>query len=298
MLLFGASGILGSGFCEYARRNALPLTRLSLPWAEPRAVRAELESALPRYVSADSPAVLVWAAGSGHIGASADMMDAETEAVRAMADTLRRLSAPQRAELTVVFASSAGALFGSHGTSIVSEDSTPAPLTAYGEAKLDQEDILRRLADDIGCRVVSCRYSNLYGLAAGRLPPRGLIPVAVRATRLRQPMTVYVSPDTRRDLVFNEDAAALSLRSADDAAQGFTTVLVRDGATRTVADILSLIGRVSGRRVPVTYGERPETRLQPRVLRFSRPMRGPDSVRRTSMETAIHRMLRAPMVPG
>ena len=140
-----------------------------------------------------------------------------------------------------------------------------------------------------------CRYSNLYGLAGGRLTARGLVSTAVRATRLRQPMVVYVSPDTRRDLVYNADAAAESLNLLAAATPGVTTALVRDGETRTVSEILALVGRVSGRRVPATYAERPETRLQPKVLRFRRPVRDALSVRRTPMEVAVHLMLRAPM---
>ncbi len=58
------------------------------------------------------------------------------------------------------------------------------------------------------------------------------------------------------------------------------------------------MGRVSGRRVPATYADRPETRLQPRVLRFAPPPTGPDAVRRTPLETAVHLLLRAPMTGG
>jgi hypothetical protein len=76
-----------------------------------------------------------------------------------------------------------------------------------------------------------------------------------------------------------------------------TTALVREGQTRSVSEILALVGRVSGRRVPATYAEQPETRLQPKVLRFRRPSLGPRGIRRTPMEVALHRMLLAPLVP-
>jgi hypothetical protein len=105
---------------------------------------------------------------------------------------------------------------------------------------------------------------------------------------------VYVSPDTRRDLVYNVDAAAESLRIAASASHGVTTALVAAGETRTVSEILALIGRVSGRRVPATYAERAETRVQPRVLRFRTAARR--SSARMPMEAALHLMLRAPMV--
>jgi UDP-glucose 4-epimerase len=240
---------------------------------------------------------VIWAAGVGHTGADADAMRAETAAVRSLCDVAAQLPAGMREQVSVLFASSAGALYGGHGYTEVSEADPPCPVSPYGHEKLVQERVLHAFAAETGCRVLICRYSNVYGLADGRLTPRGLVSTAVRAVRLRHPMVVYVSPDTRRDLVYSTDAAAESLHLLAAAPGGVTTALVRDGETRTVADILALVGRVSGRRVPATYAERPETRLQPKVLRFRRPLRDPHSVRRTPMEVAIHLMLRAPMAP-
>ncbi len=294
-ILLGGRGILGSAFAEHLENRGQPCLRLTPPWNDPPAVAAALRHDLGRCVTASGPTLIVWAAGAGHIGASPAAMRAETQAVDALCEAVRALPEPARRGLSVLFASSAGALFGGHGSEEVTERSLPAPITAYGHAKLRQEQALRRVAEEGGCRVVACRYTNLYGLAAGLLPDRGLVAVAVRATRLRQPMTIYVSPDTRRDLVYSRDAAAVSLRALAGAPAGFSVALVRHGATRTVSEILSVIGHVSGRRVPVRYADRPETRLQPRVLRFARPAGGPDSVRRTQLATAVHRMLRAPM---
>ncbi len=292
-LLVGGRGVLGSGFAEHLDRRPEGCVRLSPDWADPPSVAGTLEAGL----RGCEPALLVWAAGVGHVGADAEAMDAETHAVGALCDAVRALPADCRLGLTLVFASSAGALFGGHGASEVDDDTEPAPITAYGRAKLAQEQALRRLAEDAGCRVLACRFSNLYGLAGGRLPARGLVPVAVRATRLRQPMTVYVSPDTRRDLLFGADAAGAALRLAERAPAGFSTALVRDGATRTVSEILSVVGHVSRRRVPVTYAGRPEPRVPPGVLRFARAAPGADPVRRTPMAAAVHRMLRAPVAP-
>lgn len=292
-VLIGGRGLLGSGFGEHLDRRPDGCVRLSPAWEDP----ASLAGTLRADLRACDPALLVWAAGVGHVAAGGAAMEAETLAVDALCDAVRALPADTRLGLTLVFASSAGALFGGHGASEVDDDSEPAPITAYGHAKLAQEQALRRLAEEAGCRVLACRFSNLYGLAGGRLPARGLVPAAVRATRLRQPMTVFVSPDTRRDLLFHTDAAGAALRLAATAPAGFSTALVRDGATRTVSAILSLIGHVARRRVPITYAVRPETRVQPRVLRFARAVPGLDPVRRTPMEAAIHRMLRAPVDP-
>lgn len=297
-LLLGGSGVLGSGFREALRREGATPVRLRPDWSDAAAAARYLEAVLPAEVARTGATAVVWAAGVGSIGASPDRLRTETEAVRALCRTLVALPPEHSRRLSVLFASSAGALYGGHGSAPIGEHDVPVPVSAYGRAKADQEELLRETAGRAGCRIVVCRISNLYGLADGRLTARGLVSTAVRATRLRQPMTVFVSPDTRRDYVYNVDAAAVSLRLLATAPAGWSTALVRDGTTRSVSSVLSLVGTVSRRRVPASYAVRPETRLQPAALRFAARQQGPECVRRTPMETAVHLMLRAPLTAG
>jgi UDP-glucose 4-epimerase len=296
-VLLGSSGVLGSAFDTLLSRRGGEVVRPRPRWGVPGDVAVALEAALHPLLARRSPTTVIWAAGIGHTGADVDAMRGETASVRSMCDLVAQLPAKQRACVSMLFASSAGALYGGHGEAEISELDPPEPISPYGREKLAQEAMLHELTAEIGGRVVICRYTNLFGLASGNLTARGLVSTAVRATRLRQPMVVYVNPDTRRDLVYGADAAAESLQILERAGAGVTTALVRDGETRTVSEILALVGRVSGRRVPATYAERPETRLQPKVLRFRRPERDSRSVHRTPMEVAIHLMLRAPMTP-
>ena len=297
-LLLGGGGVLGTGFREVLRRRGDVPIRLSPDWRDAAAVPGYLEAVLPAHLDREQPTVLVWAAGVGSIGASPELLRTETDAISALCRALQRLPAEQARLISVLFASSAGALYGGHGSAPVGEHDAPTPVSSYGRAKLAQEQLLHETAEGTGCRVVLCRLSNVYGVADGRVTTRGLVSTAVRATRLRQPMTVFVSPDTRRDYVYSADAAAQSLRLLETAPPGCSRALVRDGRTRTVSSVLSLVGAVSGRRVPASYGQRPETRLQPPALRFVPRQESPDSVRRTPMEAAIHLMLRAPLTPA
>jgi UDP-glucose 4-epimerase len=295
-LLLGGRGVLGSGYREALSRQRDQVIRLSPRWE----VAGDVVRLLSRRLSdaaGESDVVVIWAAGVGHIGASAELMRAETEAVVGLSDLVAALAPARRLRVSLLFASSAGALFGGHAGRVITAGDEPRPVTPYGWEKLRQEQVVRELGGDVGCRVVICRYSNVFGAADGKLTPRGLVATAVRATRLRQPMTVYVSPDTRRDLIFSRDAAAESLARLATVERGATTALICAGETRTVSELIALVGRVSGRRVPVTYAERPETRVQPRVLRFRAEEHGPPFVRRTPMETAVHLMMRAPLAP-
>jgi len=240
-------------------------------------------------------AVVIWAAGIGNVASSAEEMRAETETLALICNSVAALDTGQRERTSFLFASSAGALFAGNGRTEIVETANPKPLTPYGFEKLRQEELLEAFALSAGCGVVICRYSNLFGLADGRLTRRGLVSTAVRATRLRQPMIVYVSADTRRDYIYSVDAAAESLVLAELAPRGVTRALICGGETLTVSGILGLVGRVSGRRVPATYAERAETRVQPLALRFRAPDRAFLRPRRTPMETALHLMLRAPL---
>jgi UDP-glucose 4-epimerase len=293
-LLLGGGGILGSGFRSVLRRNAAEGALLHPPWHRPGAVREHVRTELTRLLRESGPTTVLWAAGVGHVGASAETLAAETAGLAGVGDALRALSSSAAGRTALVFASSAGALYGGHGRELVHEGTPPTPVAAYGEEKLRQEALLREAVLASGARGLACRISNVYGLASGHLSARGLVSTAVRCTRLRQPMTVFVSPDTRRDYVLNADAARLCLHAAASLPAGWSTTLVCEGRSRTVAEVLALVGQVARRRVPATYAERPETRLQPRVLRFARPA-ALTGVPLTPMEAGLARMVRAPL---
>jgi len=290
-ILLGGGGLLGSGFRAILDRRGDDYVRLHPPWRSRRELAHVIKSDLRALLCAEGPSTLIWAAGVGHVGASADDLAAETAGIAAAADALRDLGSSS--STTILFASSGGGLFA--GVDVLIDDHTePSPIAPYGREKLRQEELLRRVANETGARIVACRMSNLYGLASGHLRARGLIGTAVRCSRLRQPMRIIVSPDTRRDYLLNDDAAAIALHHGARARQGFSTALIREGRTRTIVEVLSLVGTITRRRVPVVFAQTAESPLQPRALRFSAPVLH-DDTRLTPMEAGIARMAMAPL---
>ena len=65
---------------------------------------------------------------------------------------------------------------------MIDEATPPAPITPYGREKLAQEAIVARLAEAGVMRTVACRFTNVYGLADGRLRRKGS---GARAGRVR-----------------------------------------------------------------------------------------------------------------
>jgi nucleoside-diphosphate-sugar epimerase len=104
-----------------------------------------------------------------------------------------------------------------------------------------------------------------------------------------------VSPDTRRDYLFNIDAACLALAEADAAHPDAATVtIVRAGSTMTILDLVATTSRVLRRRVPVVLTESPESRVQPLALRFRERSGIQAAIPTTSFEAAIRSMAEAP----
>jgi UDP-glucose 4-epimerase len=213
--------------------------------------------------------------------------------LRAVVSELGRAVRPDLGN-RLLFASSAGAIFGGHGGAVIGDATPPAPITPYGREKLAQETIVAGLAEAGVMSTVSCRFTNVFGLAGGRLRRKGLVAVLVDSAMLRQPARLFVSPDTRRDYLFNVDAARLALAEADAAPAGATTVTVRAGSTMTILDLVASTSRVLRRRVPVVITESPEGRVQPLVLRFHERSGIQAAIPTTSLEAALRSMAEAP----
>jgi UDP-glucose 4-epimerase len=316
-LVAGSSGVLGSGFCEVLRARGEPFVRMQLSWDEPDRVAAQVVAYWheAQRTRPDEPITLVWAAGRGSVAAEAEAMAAETETLRRVVGAVSEGVRPAPGD-GVLFASSAGALYGGHRGGVIGDTTPPAPITPYGREKLLQEGIVAQLAEGGVMRVISCRFTNVFGLAGGRLRPRGLVAALAHSAMVRQPARIFVTPDTRRDYLYNLDAARLALAEVDAgvgaavdaprtgagrwndvdaaAAQGPQARIIRAGTTMTVLDLIGSISRVLRRRVPVVITESAESRVQPRELHF-RPRGGVQAaVPTTSFAAAIRVMAAAP----
>ena len=296
-LIAGSTGVLGSGFAEVLRGRREDVVSMQLPWGDPAGAADQVVS---HWRAAEeshpgAPITLVWAAGTGTVAATAEAMAAETQALGAVVAALADRVRPDPSNC-ILFTSSAGAIYGGHGAGVIDGATPPAPITPYGREKLAQEALVAQLSEAGVMSTVACRFTNVYGLAGGRMRRKGLVPALVDAAMMRQPVRLFVSPDTRRDYLFNVDAARLALAEAAAAPVGApTTVIVRAGTTMTILDLVSTVSRVARRRVPVVMSESPESRVQPRVLRFREREGVQAGIPLTSFEAAVRSMVEAPV---
>lgn len=165
--------------------------------------------------------------------------------------------------------SSTANLFGEPEVIPIDETARLSPSSPYGESKLMIERALFWAGQVHGLRSACLRYFNAAGADPdGRLgedhdPETHLIPLAIDAALGRRPPLVvfgqdYPTPDGTciRDYVHVADLAQahlLALRQLDTRS---VTYNLGNGAGHSVQQVLSSVGRVLGRPVPVTMGGR------------------------------------------
>ncbi len=181
---------------------------LPVPWENHDEAAGVLDSDLERFigVARNDDWSVIWAAGSGVIGSTADQLAAET---RIMSHLLTRMRDSRPAGRGAFFlSSSAGGVYAGSTHPPFSESTTPRPLSPYGETKLAQEEILRTTLE--GCvPLVIGRFSNLAGPGQNLVKQQGLVSQLCRAAVTRQSLSVFVPMETLRDYLYVDDAAAM-----------------------------------------------------------------------------------------
>jgi len=171
-----------------------------------------------------------------------------------------------------VFASSGGAVYGKEPADGLAfrEVEECRPLSPYGIQKLAVEHYLRTACEQGWLRATVLRISNAYGelLAAERR--QGLIGVAMARVLAGQAVKVFGSVETVRDYVHVDDVArafGLALKGQSDQ-EAFRILNVGGGVGHSVAEVLGLIGRVTGREVRLEQSDfgKAAIGLLPRVV--------------------------------
>lgn len=268
----GSGGMLGQAVVRALSRSGARFHCSQVPWGDPSGSVDALMGDAEHLMRQPQGLRLVWCAGSGVVGTRREELDRGLETF----DTfIRRLSCTANrygTNLSTFFASSAGGLYAGSTSPPFSEQSQTRAISPYGEAKLEAEAILRRLAAETGAAVMLGRISNLYGPGQNLSKAQGVISQLCRSHLQRTPLVMYVSLDTARDYLFCDDAASMvvgGLDTLDDEPAG--TVVVKILASQrptTLASVLGELRRLTRRRPLVVLGQSPNARFQVRDLRF------------------------------
>jgi UDP-glucose 4-epimerase len=238
----GASGFIGSNLCRSlasAGIRTFGFTR-NKPFAPLGSVHRELLKADTIYYVAGSTTPAL--AEERPDLAKADLWNLQMLLWSVRKTTHRPL---------VVLASSGGTVYAPDAPQPFREDAPTRPVSAYGAAKLAQEQALTAVE---WIAPVILRFSNLYG--PGQVPRRGCGVIAhwVKAVREGAPLALF--GHSSRDYLHVKDAAeallAVHLRAAQlRAAQAPITLNIGSGVPVRLNELHRCFERAVGHRIPV-----------------------------------------------
>lgn len=284
----GAGGLLGSALVRRAQERERSYPAARIPWASPRDARETLERELDSFHRwrRPGPWAVVWAAGAGVIGSSAQALSSEQDVLLGFAAAVAARPHPGG---TFVFASSAS-VYGDTGGQVADERSPTRPLSGYARIKLEQEAALTALLAGTVPLAVA-RISTLYGPGQNVGKGQGLVSTMCAEVISGRPITIFVPLDTQRDYLYSDDAAARCLHLAEESARGArvdaaTVRVVASGRTTTIGEVARTVQTVAHRRAHLLQIQSPARSLHVRQQVL------------TTTDDRLRRMALLPLVEG
>ena len=276
----GAGGLLGSAVSHELGPEAFRFAR-PFAWRDESQLHHDLREAVSAYAQhlAERPGrpwAIAWCAGAGVVATSPEALAAEARTFRFFLEALSGQVALSTVPGYVLLASSAGGVYAGSPVCPITETTAPAATSAYGRAKLDQEQALQAwaLSRPNPVSSLSARFSNLYGPGQRLEKPQGLISHLSRCLIHGAPAHIYVSLDTIRDYLFAEDAGrrvAAGLRhlvSAAPAEGWHVTKIYASERELSIANLVGVFRQITRRKLRIVAGLHPASALQPRRLQF------------------------------
>ena len=125
---------------------------------------------------------------------------------------------------------------------LLSEDSKKEPDDIYGASKLAGEDLLACL-EDRGIKVVSLRYSSLYGYGQY---PKTVLPIMVDRAIQKKDIFVCGSGNRTQDFLYFDDAAYANLLAYKQEARGVFNI--GSGVPITMTELALAINKIFANR--------------------------------------------------
>ena len=205
-------------------------------------------------------AAMVGSAGCFHLAAIASVQRGNedwcgTSRVN-LGGTIAVLDAARAASVPVVYASSA-AIYGDLGGTTATEESRPAPQTAYGADKLAGELHASVAWHVHGVPALGLRFFNVYGPRQDPTSPySGVISVFANRISAGAPITLHGDGGQTRDFVHVADVVA-HLRAAMAVLArepGCGVLNVCTGRQTSIIDLARLLGTLAGRTPVMHHG--------------------------------------------
>lgn len=150
----------------------------------------------------------------------------------------------------MIFVSSGGAIYGNPSQLPVDESLAPQPLSYHAAGKLALESLFTAFAHASDVPLAILRPSNIYGpgqrLRYGFGLPRTLLERALH----NRPVEMWGDGKTLRDYLYIDDAVAACLHLVDTS-QATGPFNAGSGIGTSIADLIGIVGQVTGRNLDV-----------------------------------------------
>lgn len=171
---------------------------------------------------------------------------------RIVTPTLRLVDALAGRDTRLVFFSSGGTVYGAAPRERCGEDDPCAPISFYGQSKLELESHIGFAARSGGLRSLIVRPSNPYGLHQALNGPQGVISVALGKLQRGEPLEIWGDGSAVRDYIHIGDlvdaTAQLIERGIDEA-----IVNIGSGTGHSLLDAVAVLERALGRQVDLMF---------------------------------------------
>ena len=299
--VIGRGGLLGNSVeknCRFFAEIYTPAERFM--WSDSDQLERQIAENCEQFSQTigDEQWAIFWCAGKGTLASTTEQMFEETIIFQGFLKSVEKNFRQNSLQSGLIFhASSAGGVYAGSENQPFTELTTPQPMTAYGEAKLKQEEYLREFSDRLGVRVVVGRISNLYGANQDFSKNQGLISTICDSILRRQPINLFVPLETSRNYVYVADASRIIVDAAKIALaetglnRKFIKLVVAD-ENLTIGNILSVAKTVFRVRPLITASSNSKTNKQPRSINFkSVALLDADSFCKTRITVGIKRVM-------
>jgi UDP-glucose 4-epimerase len=159
-----------------------------------------------------------------------------------------------------VFFSSGGAVYGNAPGRPNVETDPCRPIGCYGKAKRAAEEMIEASAARHGLPCTILRISNPYGypVPSGRV--QGIIPHAIRSAVEGQQLTLWGDGHARKDFLYYTDFLSALDEVVSRRLTG--TFNLCAGESHSVHEIITLVEKHTGRKVPITTSAAPDWDVQ------------------------------------
>ena len=202
---------------------------------------------------------IFWCAGKGVTSSPVSQLNDELAVFERFLLMLGDLPSQDRTRLSFFLASSVGGAYAGSSEPPFTESTPVHPSSAYGATKMAMERALTEATAKGGWRSFIARITNLYGPGQDLGKGQGLLSVIVASYLTRRPVSIFVSLDTLRDYIYEDDCARLIVAGTERASRespGTTVVkIVGAMAAQSIGAILGENRRLRGQRAPVILGQ-------------------------------------------